>query len=123
MNLNVIKAFDDVLHIRFLHDMKKRRILKRLLKWIKDFLKKQRITLNINDYMMAKWKINMNISQNSLLSLVLYLFYNADLLKACDDIKLSINVIKFVNNINIMIYEVFTKRNCKMLNEVYNKCK
>jgi len=54
--------------------------------------------------------------------LILYLFYNANLLKACDNIKLRINFINFVNDINILIYEKFTKHNCKVLSKIYDKC-
>ncbi len=57
-----------------------------------------------------------------MLSLILYLFYNANLLKACDDIKLRINFTNFVNDINILTYKEFMKRNCRVLNEIYDRC-
>jgi len=72
--------------------------------------------------MMMKCNVNVNISQDSLLSLILYLFYNANLLKACDDIKLRTNFINFVNDVNILTYEKFIKRNCKVLSKIYDKC-
>jgi len=71
---------------------------------------------------MTKCSMNVDISQDSSLSLILYLFYNANLLKACDNIKLRTNFIDFVNDINILIYEEFTKYNCKVLSEIYDKC-
>jgi len=55
--------------------------------------------------------------------LILYLFYNVNLLKACDDIKLRTSFTDFVNDINILIYKEFMKRNCKVLSEIYDKCK
>jgi len=58
-----------------------------------------------------------------LLSLILYLFYNANLLKACDDIKLRISFTNFVNDVNILIYKESTKHNCKVLSEIYDRCK
>jgi len=57
-----------------------------------------------------------------LLSLILYLFYNANLLKVCDDIKLRINFTDFVNDVNILIYKEFMKHNCKVLSEIYDRC-
>ena len=51
-----------------------------------------------------------------------YLFYNANLFETCDDIKLRINFIEFINDINILTYEKSIERNCKMLNEIYNRC-
>ncbi len=78
--------------------------------------------ITIDDYMMMKRSVNINISQDSLLSSILYLFYNADLLKACDNIRLKISFTNFINDINILIYEKFMKRNCKVLSEIYDRC-
>ena len=123
LSLNEKNAFDNVTHSRLLHNMKKRKVSRLLLKFVKNFLKDQCIMIIINDYMMMKCNVNINILQNSLLSLILYLFYNTNLLKVCDDIKLKISFINFVNDINILIYKEFIKRNCRVLNEIYNKCK
>ncbi len=73
--------------------------------------------------MMMKRSVNINISQDSSLSLILYLFYNMNLLKACDDISLRTSFTDFVNNVNILIYKKFMKRNCKVLSEIYDRCK
>jgi len=103
--------------------MKKRRVFRLLLEFVKNFLRNQRITITINDYMMMKCSVNINISQNSLLSSILYLFYNVNLLEACDDIRLKTSFTDFVNDINILTYEKFMKRNCKVLSEMYDRCK
>ncbi len=122
LSLNKKSAFNNVTHSRLLHDIKKRKVFKLLLEFVKNFLKDWRITITINDYMMTKCSMNVDISQDSSLLLILYLFYNANLLKACDNIKLRTNFIDFVNDINILIYEEFTKYNCKVLSEIYDKC-
>ena len=82
---------------------------------MKNFLKNKNITLIIKDHMMTKRKINVNISQNSSLFSMLYLFYNANLLKSYENVKLRFSVTEFVNDINILIYSESTKRNCEML--------
>ncbi len=122
LSLNEKNAFNNVTHSRLLHDMKKRRVFRLLLKFVKNFLRNQRIMITINDYMMMKRSVNVNISQDFSLSSILYLFYNANLLKACDDIKLRINFINFINNINILTYKKFMKRNCRVLSEIYDRC-
>ena len=71
---------------------------------MKDFLKNKSTTLIIEIYTMTKYKINVNILQNSSFCLILYLFYNANLLKLCKNVKLNFNIIEFVNDINILIY-------------------
>ncbi len=123
LNLNKKNAFNNVMHSRLLHDMKKRKVSRLLLKFVKNFLKDQRIMITIDDYMIIKCSVNINISQDSLISLILYLFYNVNLLEACDDIKLKTNFIDFMNDINILIYKEFIKRNCKVLSKIYDKCK
>jgi len=123
LSLNKKNAFDNMMHSKLLHDMKKRKVFKLFLKFVKNFLKDQHIMITIDDYTTMKCSMNINISQNSLLSLILYLFYNMNLLKACDDIKLRTNFTNFVNDINILIYKEFMKCNCRVFSEIYDKCK
>ena len=89
---------------------------------MKNFLKDRCIMITINDYMMMKCSVNVDISQDSLLSSILYLFYNVNLLKACDNIKLRTSFTDFINDVNILIYKEFMKCNCKVLSEIYNRC-
>ncbi len=70
-----------------------------------------------------KCNVNVDISQDSLLSSILYLFYNTNLLEACDDIKLKTNFTNFVNDINILTYEKFIKCNCRVFSKIYDRCK
>ncbi len=122
LSLNEESAFNNVIYNRFLHDMKKRRVFRLLLKFVKNFLRNQRIMITIDDYMMMKCSINVNILQDFLLSSILYLFYNVNLLKACDDISLRTNFTNFVDDINILTYEKFIKCNCRVLSEIYDRC-
>ncbi len=62
LSLNEKNAFDNVMHSRLLHDMKKRKVSELLLEFVKNFLRNQRITITINDYMMIKCSVNINIS-------------------------------------------------------------
>ena len=107
--LNVNDAFDNVSHIRLFYNIKKRKMSSKLLKWIKNFLKNKNIILIIKEYTQTKCTTNVNILQNSSFFSILYLFYNANLFKACDDVKLRFNFIEFVDNIKILTYDKFTK--------------
>ena len=90
----------------------------RLLKQIENFLKNRNITLIINNYTLKIRTTHISISQNFSLFSLLYLFYNADLSKTCENIKLRLNFIDFVDDINILTYNKFTKRNCKILEKM-----
>ena len=120
-SLNISDVFDNVSHFRLLHNMKKKRISNKLLKWMKNFLKDRSTIMIIEDYTITERTISVNISQDSSLSSVLYLFYSANLLNSFKNVKLHFNVIKFVNNINILTYNKSTKRNCEMLKKAWNK--
>jgi len=123
LSLNEKNAFDNMTYSKLLHDMKKRKVSRLLLEFVKNFMKDQCIMITIDDYMMMKCSVNVDILQDSSLSSILYLFYNANLLEACDDIKLRINFTDFMNDINILIYKEFMKCNCRVLSEIYDRCK
>ncbi len=61
LNLNEKSAFNNVTHSKLLHDMKKRKGFKLLLKFVKNFLRNQCITITINDYIIIKRSMNINI--------------------------------------------------------------
>ncbi len=61
LNLNEKSAFNNVTHSKLLHDMKKRKVFKLLLKFVKNFLRNQCITITINDYIIIKRSMNINI--------------------------------------------------------------
>ena len=82
---------------------------------MKDFLKNKNIILIIEKYTQTKRRISVNISQNSLFSSILYLFYNVNLLKMCENVKLRLKITDFVNDINILTYNKFIKRNYDVL--------
>ncbi len=122
LSLNEKSAFNNVTHSRLLHDIKKRKVFRLLLEFVKNFLKDQHVMITIDDYTTMKRSVNINILQDSLLLSILYLFYNADLLKACDDIRLKTSFTDFINDVNILIYKKFMKCNCKVLSEIYDRC-
>ncbi len=62
LSLNEKNAFNNVMHSRLLHNMRKRKVSRLLLEFVKNFLKDQHITITIDDYMMMKCSMNINIS-------------------------------------------------------------
>jgi len=123
LSLNKKNVFNNVAHSKLLHDMKKRRVFKLLLEFVKNFLRNWCITITINDYTMMKRSMNIDILQDSSLSSILYLFYNINLLEVCDNIRLRTNFINFINDVNILTYEKFMKCNCRVFSEIYDRCK
>jgi len=67
-------------------------------------------------------KINADISQRFLISLILFLFFNASLIKKCEALKIKIEVLDFVNNINILVYDRFIEEICRTLSKAHDVC-
>ena len=67
-------------------------------------------------------EINANILQRSLISSILFLFFNASLIKKCKALRIKIKVLDFINDINILVYNKFTEEICKTLSKAHDVC-
>ncbi len=67
-------------------------------------------------------EINADISQRSFISLILFLFFNASLIKKCKALRIKIKVLDFINDINILVYDRFTEEICKTLSKAHDVC-
>jgi hypothetical protein len=90
--------------------------------WTSNFMKNRHITLAIDDDTTFMRRINVDISQDSSIFLILYFFYNANILKSLKRSRYRIIAIEFVNDINILTYETSTKSNCRALKKAHVEC-
>jgi len=67
-------------------------------------------------------EINAKISQRSFISSILFLFFNISLIEKCKALRIKIEVLDFVNNINILVYNRFTEEICRTLSKAYDVC-
>ncbi len=122
LSLNVVKAFNQVSHVRLLHTLKMKRTLSYIIKWTRSFLKNQETSLIFNEQTSDMRKINADILQRFFISSILFLFFNASLIKKCEALKIKIEVLDFVNNINILVYNRFIEEICRTLSKAYDVC-
>jgi hypothetical protein len=122
LSINVANAYDHVSRERLMHNLRKREISNWIMTWTSSFMKNKHITLTMNDDTTFMSRINASISQNSSIFFILYLFYNADILKLLERSRYKIIVIEFLNHINILAYETSTKNNCKALKKAHVEC-
>jgi len=122
LSLNDAEMFDHVLHIRLLHILRMRRTSNYIVEWTRSFLKDRKSSLTFNEQISAMQRVNADILQKSLISSILFLFFNASLIEKCKALKIKIKVLDFVNDINILIYDKITESICKMLSWAYDVC-
>ncbi len=122
LSLNVVEMFNQVLHIRLLHTLKIKRTSDYIVEWACSFLKDWETLLKFNEQMNDMRKINADISQRFLISLILFLFFNASLIKKCKTLRIKIEMFNFVNDINILAYDRFIEEICKTLSRMHNIC-
>jgi hypothetical protein len=79
--MDIAGAFNNVHPERLLHDLRKRRIPEFIVRWVESFLSRRSTSLRFNGIDSEKIHIEASVPQGSPISPILYLFYNADLLK------------------------------------------
>ncbi len=122
LSLNVVKAFNWVSHVRLLHMLKMKRTSSYIIEWTRSFLKNRETSLIFDEQTSDMREINADILQRFLISSILFLFFNASLIKKCEALKIKIEVLDFVNDINILVYDRFTEEICRTLSKAHNVC-
>ncbi|KGQ02487.1 RNA-directed DNA polymerase from mobile element jockey [Beauveria bassiana D1-5] len=79
----MVSAYDNVSHERLLHNLRKRRIDPKIVRWVASFLSDRSTILKLQEYTAPSVPIKTGIPQGSRMSPYLYLFYNADLVQDC----------------------------------------
>ncbi len=73
----------------------------------------------MNRKMIVSFSMRIKTFQKFLLFFVLYLFYNVDLLKMCDKFEVNTKFLKYLNDVNTLIYDKNTNENCKNLKQIH----
>jgi hypothetical protein len=109
LSMTVIDAYDHVFRKRLLHNSRKRNISNWITRWTDSFMKNKHISLTLSILTMISRLIKTNILQKFFIFSILYLFYNVDLLKIFEKSSRRVAIVSFVNDINFLTYDIFTK--------------
>jgi hypothetical protein len=117
--LNVMKIFDNVSHLRLLHNLRKRRIESIYLIWMKSFLFERYIIFKLIDHIIDRIQIVINVLQKFSMSSILYVFYNANLIDWCINSQTDIIEADFIDDIKILIMSDSTEENVVSLKSIH----
>ncbi len=122
LSLNVIDAYDHVSKEKLIHNLRKRRISNWIIVWIDNFMQNRCTTLKMSEQSTFMNQIKVDISQNFFVSFILYFFYNVNILKVFEQFKYKITIINFVNDINILTYDINITNSCRALKKTHVIC-
>jgi hypothetical protein len=115
-------AFDGVVPARLLHNMRERKILEWMVKWVGSFISNRTTTLCLPGHNTDPFLTYTGIPQGSSLSPILFLFYNASLVNACNLSTSPSSGIAFVDDVNALTFGKTTEDNCRMLQSIHERC-
>ena len=81
--INVSATYPNASHKCLKHNLRKRKIDHKVVEWVESFFTNRQTIVKINKYTTSKLSIDLGLPQESLLSSIFYLFYNANLLEDC----------------------------------------
>lgn len=118
--LDVSGAFDNVSHARLLHNLRKRRIDEKTVRWIASFLSDRHTRIRIDGFTSTQYATRTGIPQGSPLSPILYLFYNADLIEKCTQ-EANVLPTGYIDDIAILAWAETTEETCDILGKTLQK--
>ncbi len=108
-------AFGRVVPAGLLHNIRERRIPEWIEKWVVSYISNKSTTLCMPGYNFDTFPMHKGIPQGSLLSPILFLFYNANLVDLCNPPTLPVFGIGLVDDVNPLAYGKSTEENCRTL--------
>lgn len=104
----------------YIHDLRKRKVDKKRIKWIASFLTNRHTSIAVDGYLSKKYAINTGIPQGSRLSPILYLFYNADLIDECNQEPATMST-GYIDDVGILTWGKTTEETCDTLSRILKK--
>jgi hypothetical protein len=120
LSLDILKAFDSVNYIRLLDNLRKKQVPLWFVQTVRSFLFKRSTTIVVDRVETALQSLAAGVLQGSSLSLMLFFFYNALLLKALNLLELRLSTLGFADDINLLTYSESTVVNCITLKSAHD---
>ena len=99
--LDVEGAFPNVSPKRLIHNLRKKRIPTSIVKFVKSLLSNRRTRLRFNNFKSDTIQVQNSIGQGNLLSILLYIYYNTDLLNIPTNTQKK-DTMGYINDITLL---------------------
>ena len=119
--LNVIETFDNVFHFKLLHILRKKNIKNFYTTWLKNFLFDRHTIFKLINHIINRFETFIKIFQDFSMSLIFYVFYNAEIIKRCIDSSLNMTITNFIDDIIIFVIENNAKDNLNKFHIIHEK--
>ena len=90
--------------------------------WVSSFMSDRWTILAFDGQKSSAFLVMTGISQGSSLSLILFLFYNTELLEQCANSHSRMKCLEFVNDITLIAWGESIKNNCQWLVKTHVQC-
>ncbi|KAJ3453598.1 hypothetical protein MRS44_017845 [Fusarium solani] len=107
-------AFDNVSHQRLLHNLRKRKIDEKTVRWISSLLEDRHTRISVDGFKTELYKVRTGTVQGSPLSPIFYIFYNADLIEKCN-LADDTSATGFIDDVAILTWGDTTAETCTKL--------
>ena len=122
LSLDITGAYDRVVRSRLVHVLRAKGIPEQLAEWVGVFMTDRTSTLVLSGMETEERPISAGVPQGSPLSPILYLFYAAELLEACNSTTDRLSASAFVDDTTLLAYGQTTEGNCRILESAHNRC-
>ena len=117
--IDVFTAYPNTFHQRLLHNLRKKRIDIKVVNWVVSFLTSCQTIVKTNKHTTPKLSIDLGLPQSLLLSSILYLFYNGDLLDDCA--KKRVDAQGYIDDITLIAISKSVNENSQKLARIHNQ--
>lgn len=116
-------AYDNVIHKRLIHNMRKRGVHPYIVRWIDSWLKDRKARIRMNEGLSDWFLVTAGVPQGSPLSPILYLYYNADLLEIADNEEELADtlIMGYVDDTCMLASGETTEETCDKLSKLHKK--
>jgi hypothetical protein len=122
LSLDMTGAFDRVVPVQLLHNLRKRCIPQWLVQFISSFLSDRSTSLCFPGFSSSFFSSEQGVPQGFSFSLILFLFYTASLIDICNSPDLPATSIGYVDDTNVLAFGKSTEETCSVVKEIHSRC-